>query len=109
MEWYKELYISSGALKKNKKIKWNIEHGVGMLDTYLITLPENKENLLEILPSWNLQSKYIKKNCPMIVGLATGYEEALELITIIIMEVYRNTGNFQIKEYLNISDKNKQR
>ena len=106
MEWYKNLYISPGALKKNKKIKWKIEHGVGMLDTYLITLPENKDNLLEILPSWNLQSKYIKKNCPMIVGLADGYEEALELVITIIMEVYKNTGEFQIEEYLRVSGEN---
>jgi len=90
------------AGKKKNKIKWKVNHGVGMVDTYLITLPTNSSNLLDILPSWNLKWTFIRQGCPMIIGIADGYEEAAYLVSSIVWEVYKATGAFEIEKYLDV-------
>lgn len=105
MKWYKNLYMGEYAGKKKNRIKWKVNHGVGMVDTYLITLPTNSSNLLDILPSWNLQWSFIRQNCPMIIGIAEGYEEAAYLVSSIVLEVYEATGAFEIEKYLGIDSK----
>ena len=42
----------------------------------------------------------LRRNCPTIIGLAKGYEEALEIIEQIVNEVYQETGTAEIRTWL---------
>lgn len=105
MKWYKNLYVGKYAAKRKNKIKRKVNRGVGMVDTYLITLPSNSSNLLDILPSWSMKWAFIRKSCPMIIGIADGYEEAAYLVGTIVLDVYKKTGTFDIETYINSKTK----
>lgn len=100
MKWYPELYVGSHAKKKQKKIIRKLKTNAGMLDVYLITLAANGEDIFDILSSAWLQQKGIRRNLPLIVGIACGYEEAVQLAVGIVEEVYRETGDVQVQSYL---------
>jgi hypothetical protein len=75
------------------------------LDTYLITLPSNDENLLDVFQANILLQPYYKKadRDIFVVGIANGKDEAYEVVRDIIDDVYSHTGAFDIKKYLGIS------
>lgn len=99
MEWYEKLYIGNNAQKKKYSLIREIESGKAPLEVFLITLPSGQGNQLEIMSVWNLKFWYRRKNCPMIVGLACGREEALELVVQITEEVLEKTGSVELKNY----------
>lgn len=100
MKWYHNLYIGKTAKKKRYKIVWKVKHRAGMLGVYLITLASNKENLLDVIDSSILLQPHYKKEDIFIVGIACGYDEAVEVVTQIIQELYNETGDFNIRQYL---------
>lgn len=99
MRWYKNFYAGKSIEKKKQKIKWKVNHNAGQLEIYLITLAANKENLLDIIPSWELMQKYYPKKNLYILGIAGGYEEALELAGSIVTEVYQKTNGFNLHQF----------
>ena len=100
LNWYKNLYIGHSIEKKYRKIRRKIEAGAGITGAYLITLAVNPENQLEIISANFLLQKPVKRNCPMIVGLAGSYEEATEMVCSLAEQVYRETGGLQIRRYI---------
>lgn len=100
MRWYDDLYAGESIRHKITKIKWKIRHNAGQIDIYVITLASNPKNLLDIIPAHELLQKAYPKGDMYIVGLAHGYDEALNVVTQIIDEVYQQTGGFAIAAYL---------
>ncbi len=100
MKWYQELYAGESIKEKTDKIKWKIKHNAGQLQIYVITLASNPQNLMDIIPAWELMQKHYPKKNIWIVGLAKGYNEAVEVVIRILMEVYEHTGAFGVREYL---------
>ena len=106
MKLYKRLYLGDNA-KEHKYVVLGIvlKKRLSKDDIYLITLSDNDNNLLDIISSnYFLQPHFKKKFIDSklyVVGLAKGYEEALEVVRTIIDEVYSNTGGFDIPGYLN--------
>lgn len=100
MTWYDELYVGDSIVHKTKKIIWKIRHNAGQLNIYVIALASNDHNLLDIIPAQELLQKAYPKRGLRIIGLAKGYEEAVEVAASIVDEVYRNTGAFGIRTYL---------
>ncbi len=99
MVWDREFYAGEGVARKKWKIKWKISHNAGQLGVYVITLSSNPKNLLDIIPSWELMQKYYPKAGLVVVGVDKGYENAMELAGRIVMDVYRKTGDFHVREY----------
>ena len=100
MKWYDDLYVGEGIIHKTNKIKWKILHNAGQIRIYVITLASNDKNLLDIIPSQELMQKGYPKKDLYVVGLAKGYDEAVEVAASIIDEVYRQTGAFEVASYL---------
>ncbi|MGI6094272.1 MAG: hypothetical protein ACOYBL_02455 [Lachnospiraceae bacterium] len=100
LKWYKNLYVGDTAKKKMNKIIWKINHGAGMIDVYLVTLPVSEQNQLEIISSSQILQKPLRRLCPMIVGVACGYAEAVDLVLHMTQEVYQATGTAEIRTYL---------
>ena len=100
MRWYNDLYAGESIRHKIEKMKWKIRHNAGQIDVYVISLASNPQNLLDIIPAQELLQKAYPKRDMYVVGLAGGYDEALEVVTQIIDEVYQQTGGFAIAAYL---------
>lgn len=100
MEWYNKLYVSEGASKRKRSIKRNIRMNRFQPGVYVITLPMNPENILDIFPAAVLKQNYYKKADMMAVGLATTIDEAKSLAVDILMDCYNNTGHFNIANFI---------
>lgn len=96
----KNLYCGEKAEDQKRKIIWRLKHSAGMVKAYVITFPSNPGNLLDIYHNAQLLQPYYKKKELFVVGIAWGYEEALQVVEMIIKEVYENTGGFHVKAYL---------
>ena len=81
MRYYKHLYVAESLKKKRKKII-------------------SKNNQLEIInPNLFLQKNYPRKDY-FVVGIAKGFEEALEILEEIVQNVYNETKGADIRSYI---------
>ena len=109
MKWYEYLYVGESIRHKANKIKWKIRHNAGQINIYVITIASNPQNLLDIIPAQELMQKAYPKKDMLVIGLAQGMDEAYEIVTQIIDEVYQMTGAFHILPYLQAKKDSKNR
>lgn len=105
MQWAENLYLSDKTAKKKDKIIKKANRGVGMVSIYFITLASNRENLFDIFHAAHLKQPAFYKQDLYVVGIASGYEEALELVQRMIDDIYRKTGGFAVREYFGRTEK----
>ncbi len=99
MRWYRQLYIGENAKGKKDNIINKIKENKWQRDIYVIALPSNPENLLDIYPAKVLLQSHFQKQDIWILGIAKGYQEAIEGAGRIIVSIYEITKGFAIKEY----------
>ncbi len=99
MTWYEHLYTGA-SISDVPKIKRQIRHRRPVRELFLITLASNAQNLLDIVPAWNLCLKGYPREEMRVVGLARGYGEAVELVRQIVQEAYDHTGDTDVRSYL---------
>ena len=100
MEWYSKLYIGDRAKPKAEKIIRKLKRNAGQIDIYLITLAANGQDMLDINHSAYLKLPAVRRNLPMIVGIAKGYDEAVDIVQEMLAETCAQAGNTNIPEYL---------
>jgi hypothetical protein len=103
MKWYKDLYVGESIAEKSEKVKRKILRGALQVHIYVITLPSNQQNLLDIIPVREIQQKYYPKKDLYVIGLAKGREEAEQVAANLLSEVYFKTGGFDLLTYLKIA------
>lgn len=99
MQWAENLYLTDKTAKNKDKIIRKANRGMGMVSIYLITLASNPENLFDIFRAAHLKQPAFYKQDLFVVGIAAGYEEALELVQRMVEDIYRKTGGFAVREY----------
>lgn len=97
MKFYKYLYIGD-TVKEPNKIKRKLKRHAGLM-IYIICIAQGADQL-EIFHSAYLKQKYYRYHPPVIVGIASNYEEAVEIIVRITKECLKKTGGCNLKEYL---------
>ena len=70
MKWYEDLYVGDSIEGKVNRIKWKINHHAGTVSIYVIAFASNRQNLLDIIPAWELMQKHYPKKQLYIIGLA---------------------------------------
>ncbi len=100
LNWYKGLYVGNNAKKRKNKLIRRINQGAGVLDVYLITFAANPRDQLDIFSANELKQKIRRESCPVIVGLACGYWEALELVEYLVRRTYQETGTGEVRNWL---------
>lgn len=100
MKYYRHLYLSDGLEKKKDKIIRKLQRNKLQYDLYLVTLPETKQNQLEIYNSALFKQQDYPKKDLFVVGLAKGYDTALELVEEITRTVYNETKGADIRSYI---------
>lgn len=101
MKWYKKLYHSD-SIKQVKWTKYQILYGKKS-NYYCIALASHKNNLLDIYESRFLRTTVLNLDDLYVLGIAKNKKEAYEVVRQIIEEVYKHTGAFDIRRYLNIT------
>ena len=103
MRFYKNLYVSESMTKKKEKVIAKLNKKKYPLNTYVIALIEEGENQLEFYSTLMFrQGSVIDDDIFVvgIVGLASGYDDALYLVEEIAKEVYEKTGDLDIRSYI---------
>lgn len=100
MRWYSNLYLGERIQGKEAKVKSRVERGVPQPSLYLLTLPSNEDNLLDIIPATDLLQKAYPKNSLFIIGIEKGYDAALEMSAAIVNDIYHKTGTFEVQKYI---------
>lgn len=100
MHFYSHLYVGEKAGRHRFLIIRNIRRRKLQPDVYVITLAINGNNLLDIYPSVSLLHPYFKEKEMLAVGIAVGYQEAMEVVASIVDEVYQRTGGFDLEPFL---------
>ncbi len=99
MVWHKDFYVGAGIGGNAKAVKWKILHNVRQWDVYVIALGSVPGNLLDIIPAWELRQRYYPKEDLVVVGVDKGYDNALDLAGEIVLDVYRKTGDFKVRDH----------
>lgn len=101
LEYHSRLYLSESISEsKLDKIKQKLEKRPLLCPVYLIALSRNPGDQLEIIHAAQLVQDYYEKYPLYVIGIAAGYEEAVELVERIVQECIRTRGDCALKEYL---------
>lgn len=100
LKWYNNLYVGNNAEKSLQKAIDKLNHQRLVTGIYLITLASGEKNQLDIFSAVQLKQPALYDRCPMIVGIANGYEEALLLVVKILEETLKEKKNADMRAFL---------
>lgn len=100
LKWSQHLYIGEKAQKHQGALIREIEEGSLKSRAYILTLPLNEANQLELVPAKDLFWKTAAGRTPLIVGVASDKQEAMVLFEQIVNESLKTRGDADIKSYL---------
>lgn len=100
MEFYSDLYTDIQSLNRIDKIKEKLKKNQFLPFIHVITLPLFEDGMLEIYPAYILLQKVYKEMDIQVVGIASGHNEALELVQEITENCMKETGQVDLKKYL---------
>lgn len=103
MWFYRPLLTSESLKKKEKKICRKLRLGIGMTNVYVIVLGSGS-NLFDIYHCAFFKPRFMRKRDLCIVGLADSRDQAVELLSDFMADIYRKTGNTDFKAFFD-SDK----
>ena len=110
MQFYRNLYVSPN-IEHPERVKWRLRHQAGSLALYVITLCDESltkkgtpshgvSSPLQFFHCVNLQQSYARKHCPMVIGIAEGRAETLELVRRIVQDCLDETGGLDLVAFL---------
>ena len=97
---YYDLYADEILVNEKDEIVAELEKGEIRSDLHIITLAQGERNQLEFYSTNRLKQKVFSDACLFVVGIAKEYEGAVRLVQHIIDEIYQETENPYIREYL---------
>lgn len=100
MRWYNHLYVGEKAKKRRFSIIRGLRKGKLQPEVYVITPPQNGNNILDIYPSAMLLLPPYRDEDMMVLGIAVTYWEALEVARDIVDELYQKTGRFDLNAWI---------
>jgi hypothetical protein len=99
IHWNSRLYVGDKLKKKKDKAIDSINNRKAIYGVYCITFASHPDNLFDIIDANELLFPHYKRSEICIVGLAKGKDEAISLVQEMLMEVYKETGDFKVKNY----------
>ncbi len=100
MKFLQELYLGERVAPKVDQIVKKIMTDNVVPNVYLITMANHPDNMLELIPEWEVLQKGYPKEQLRVVGLADNKKDAIGLIQFIIEESMEKTGSADVREYL---------
>lgn len=101
LKFAQNLYLGEGiALEKLDKLKKRLNKKPLLANVYLITSARNPADQLDIFDARQLVQPHYKDEEFLVLGMASGYEDALQLIERITGECLKARGDCNLREYL---------
>ena len=100
LTWYNRLYVGNNAKRKVNRVIKKLNARKLVTGVYLITLASNEKDQLDIINGVQLMQPIAYHRCPMVVGIASAYDEAVELVIQITEESLKKTGKADLRNYL---------
>ena len=97
--WNSRLYVGDKIKKKKDKVIASIDNKEATFGVYCIAFASHSSNLFDIYEANELLFPHYKMSEIKILGLASGKQEALDLVHALLMEVYNKTGEFDVRTY----------
>ncbi len=97
LRFHKNLYVGA-RVKHVRRVKWKLVHGAGQLGIYVISVCPGSDQL-EIMDAAFLKQPYYREFPPFVVGIAFGYEDALDVLLKMVRHVLDETGDVRLKDY----------
>ena len=97
--FYKDLYWGT-SVKKRSIVKWKLRLGMGQFGIYCVVKPQMGNDQLEIINCAFLKQKYFRYHPAYVYGIASGYNEALDIILRISQEASIAGLDGRLQEYL---------
>lgn len=99
---YKKLYLSEDLQRKEKRVRLALRLRRAFPILYVITLSNTGTAKLVFYSSLHFKQVYERKKQLFVVGVASGYDEALYIIEQIVNDVYSATGDLDYAAYFQI-------
>jgi hypothetical protein len=101
MIWYDDLFLGESVSKRRmrrmvRKVRTRSLWNFG----YLLTLPANPDNLLDIISVQVVRQRDYPKKQLYVIGVANSYREAQELAGEILSSLYAARGDFKLREFI---------
>lgn len=93
-------YVSDGMSGKVSNIKWKLALGIGMINTFFITLSSNESDVFDIYSAVLFKQKRFRGKNLHIIGIAKNEADARELIMKMFDDLYSKKGSYDnAREY----------
>ena len=101
LKFAQNLYLGEGiAPEKLDKLKKRLNKKPLLANVYLITQARNPADQLDIFDARQLVQPHYKDEEFLVLGMASGYEDALQLIERVTGECLKARGDCNLREYL---------
>jgi hypothetical protein len=99
MHIYKKLYCDAETGPHKKKIIRKIKYHGGLAKIYVITLADGND-YFDLIPGYALKQKAYPIKELHIMGLASGYDNAVELVQQMLADFTKQYDTYWFKEFL---------
>lgn len=101
LKFAQNLYLGEGiAPEKLDKLKKRLNKKPLLANVYLIAPARNPADQLDIFDARQLVQPHYKDEEFLVLGMASGYEDALQLIERVTGECLKARGDCNLREYL---------
>lgn len=100
MQFMGSLYVGETISSQEYKIVEKVHNNQVVPNLYLIALSMHEDNMLDLIPEWEVMQKGYPKTSLQVVGLANGKKEALSIVQSIIEESLQETGSADVRTFL---------
>ncbi len=98
-QFYEHLYWGNNV-KKKTLVKWNLYHGCGQFNVFCVTKAMGDKDQLDIIHCAFLRQKYFRNHPVLVYGIASSYEEAVDIVLRISQEASIAGMDGRLSEYL---------
>lgn len=99
MYFYKKLYCDEIIEQRKRKVIRRLRVNRGQIQVYTISLAVGTD-LFDIMHCANFKQKNYNRKNLYIVGIASSYESAVEMVEKMVLDFYKRYETFQFKEML---------
>ena len=99
MRFYRNLYAGEKASRSHFAIIRALRKEKHRHDSYVITRAFDSDGILEIYQDSMLFKDYYREKDPLVLGIAVGRPEAMEVARTIVSDLYARNGDFDIDAF----------
>ena len=94
IKFINNIFVDNIKYEDVDKIKRKLRLGTGMINTKVIMLAENGNDVFEIVPASMFKQRYYRHKNHTVIGLASSEADAYKIIEDIVIKHYELTGKY---------------